>query len=204
MRAPAAARNFQPGQFYRLQNFEAIAPRVGGAPLLIEPLRADRRLGRPGEGAPLDDRARDRRLDAAVRRLLKPGEPVVVMGPTGTADGASRETRPSCSCGGGLGNAVLFSIGKKARASAATGSSTSPATRRPRTSTSARSIESGGRRRHLVGRPRRGDSGRAGRRTGASSATSSRRWSPTRRQARRVADRPLATSSGSSPSAPTG
>src|SRR5688572_30027988 len=27
VRAPAAARQFQPGQFYRLQNFEAIAPR---------------------------------------------------------------------------------------------------------------------------------------------------------------------------------
>ena len=45
---------------------------------------------------------------------LRPGEPVLVMGPTGTAT-----ELPSGGtvllCGGGLGNAVLFSIGKKAR-----------------------------------------------------------------------------------------
>ena len=36
--APAAAANFQPGQFFRLQNFEAHAPVIDGSPLLIEPL----------------------------------------------------------------------------------------------------------------------------------------------------------------------
>jgi predicted aconitase with swiveling domain len=30
IRAPAAARAFKPGQFYRLQNYEVLAPRVGG------------------------------------------------------------------------------------------------------------------------------------------------------------------------------
>ena len=30
VRAPMAARAFQPGQFYRLQNFETLAPRVDG------------------------------------------------------------------------------------------------------------------------------------------------------------------------------
>ena len=47
--------------------------------------------------------------------ILKPGEPVVAMGPTGHGDGAARQLAPCCCCGGGLGNAVLFSIGKKAR-----------------------------------------------------------------------------------------
>jgi hypothetical protein len=45
---------------------------------------------------------------------LKPGEPVVVMGPTGTPT----ETPPGESvvlAGGGLGNAVLFSIGRAIR-----------------------------------------------------------------------------------------
>jgi NAD(P)H-flavin reductase len=47
--------------------------------------------------------------------LLKPGEPVVVMGPTGTAShiGANQTV---VLAGGGLGNAVLFSIGKAMRA----------------------------------------------------------------------------------------
>ena len=40
VKAPAAARHFHPGQFYRLQNYESVAPRVehGGRsiPLLME------------------------------------------------------------------------------------------------------------------------------------------------------------------------
>ena len=36
VRAPAAARHFEPGQFYRLQNFESMARRVGDVPLLME------------------------------------------------------------------------------------------------------------------------------------------------------------------------
>src|SRR6185295_9602936 len=40
VKAPAAARHFHPGQFYRLQNYESLAPRVGKSgrdiPLLME------------------------------------------------------------------------------------------------------------------------------------------------------------------------
>src|SRR5439155_19248801 len=46
--------------------------------------------------------------------VLKPGEPVLVMGPTGSATELP-ENGTVLLCGGGLGNAVLFSIGKKAR-----------------------------------------------------------------------------------------
>jgi hypothetical protein len=46
--------------------------------------------------------------------LLKPGEPVVLMGPTGTpSETPAQET--VLLAGGGLGNAVLFSIGQKLR-----------------------------------------------------------------------------------------
>ena len=38
VRAPMAARAFQPGQFYRLQNFEALAPAIGGTRLGMEGL----------------------------------------------------------------------------------------------------------------------------------------------------------------------
>jgi hypothetical protein len=68
--APMAARKFQPGQFYRLQNFETLAPSLvggnghaagdGGA-------GADRRLGRPGARSGVHDRARDGRLVEPVR-----------------------------------------------------------------------------------------------------------------------------------------
>jgi NAD(P)H-flavin reductase len=48
--------------------------------------------------------------------LLKPGEPVILMGPTGTpTETPARQT--VLLAGGGLGNAVLFSIGQQLRAS---------------------------------------------------------------------------------------
>ena len=47
--------------------------------------------------------------------LLKPGEPVVLMGPTGTPTEIHAGTTVAL-VGGGLGNAVLFSIGAALRA----------------------------------------------------------------------------------------
>ena len=53
VRAPAAARHFEPGQFYRLQNFETLAPRVQRRrrddAAADGRHRADRRVG--GQGA---------------------------------------------------------------------------------------------------------------------------------------------------------
>ncbi|MGH8188373.1 MAG: pyridine nucleotide-disulfide oxidoreductase, partial [Steroidobacteraceae bacterium] len=48
-------------------------------------------------------------------RLLQPEDPVVLMGPTGEPTVIPRD-RTICLVGGGLGNAVLFSIGQAARA----------------------------------------------------------------------------------------
>jgi len=118
VRAPLAARRFRPGQFYRLQNFEARARRVevGGLPtaLAMEGLALT--------GAWVD---RERGLvstivlemggSSSLCADLTPGEPVVLMGPTGapTEIGAGETV---VLVGGGLGNAVLFSIGAAFRA----------------------------------------------------------------------------------------
>ncbi len=113
VRAPAAARRFQPGQFYRLQNFETLAPIVDGTRLTMEGLALT--------GAWVD---REQGLVSTIVlemggssdlcALLKPGEPVVLMGPTGTpTEIAGGET--VVLAGGGLGNAVLFSIGQAFR-----------------------------------------------------------------------------------------
>ena len=114
VRAPAAARAFHPGQFYRLQNYEALARRVPGTVLAMEGLAMT--------GAWVD-RARglvsvivlEMGGSSDLCELLEPGEPVVLMGPTGTPT----ETPPGETVmlvGGGLGNAVLFSIGQALRA----------------------------------------------------------------------------------------
>ena len=57
-----------PGQFYRLQNFESLAPRVRRRHAAADGRhRAHRRVGRQGAGAAVADRARDGRVEPAVR-----------------------------------------------------------------------------------------------------------------------------------------
>jgi NADPH-dependent glutamate synthase beta subunit-like oxidoreductase/NAD(P)H-flavin reductase len=119
VKAPMAARAFKPGQFYRLQNYETFAAQANGSSnkttLAMEGLALT--------GASLD---RERGLLSTIVlemggssdlcTLLKPGEPVILMGPTGTpTETPGKET--VLLVGGGLGNAVLFSIGQELRAS---------------------------------------------------------------------------------------
>ena len=113
VKAPAAAREFHPGQFYRLQNYETLALTVDGTTLAMEGLALT--------GAWVD-RAKGL-VSVIVLEMggssdlctwLKPGEPVVLMGPTGTpTETPGGET--AILVGGGLGNAVLFSIGQALR-----------------------------------------------------------------------------------------
>jgi NADPH-dependent glutamate synthase beta subunit-like oxidoreductase/NAD(P)H-flavin reductase len=107
--APMAARKFRPGQFYRLQNFETYAPTVDGARLAMEGLALtgawiDEEQGLMG--TIVLEMGGSSRLCA----MLKPGDPVVLMGPTGAPTEVDKET--VLLCGGGLGNAVLFSIAR--------------------------------------------------------------------------------------------
>ncbi len=114
LRAPVAARRFAPGQFYRLQNFESLALRVPGTTLAMEGLALT--------GAWVD---RDKGLisvialemggSADLLAYLRPGEPVILMGPTGTPTEIPHGETVVLA-GGGLGNAVLFSIGRALRA----------------------------------------------------------------------------------------
>ena len=112
--APAAARHFEPGQFFRLQDFEAYAGAARGSRMAMEGLALT--------GAWVD---KDKGLLSLIVlemggssrqcATLQPGEPVVVMGPTG-APTEIPTGEAVVLCGGGLGNAVLFSIAKALRA----------------------------------------------------------------------------------------
>jgi len=119
VKAPMAARAFKPGQFYRLQNYETLAARSNGTHNLTTLAM---------EGLALTGASVDRNAgllstivlemggSSDLCTLLKPGEPVILMGPTGApTETPAQET--VLLVGGGLGNAVLFSIGQQLRAS---------------------------------------------------------------------------------------
>ena len=114
VKAPAAARAFEPGQFYRLQNFEAHARRVEGTVLAMEGLALTGAWVDKDSGL-LSTIVLEMGGSSDLCTDLKPGEPVILMGPTGTpTEVEAGET--VVLVGGGLGNAVLFSIGAALRA----------------------------------------------------------------------------------------
>lgn len=115
VKAPMQAKKFKPGQFYRIQNLESLAPVVHGTVLAAEGLALT--------GAWVDKEkgiisliALEMGSSSRLCSLWKPGDPLIVMGVTGEATEIS-QNKTVMLVGGGLGNAVQFSIGKALRAS---------------------------------------------------------------------------------------
>ncbi|MCQ8129526.1 pyridine nucleotide-disulfide oxidoreductase [Methylomonas rivi] len=113
IKAPAAAKNFEPGQFYRVQNYESLAPVVEGTRLAAEGLALT--------GAWVDKEkglvsliALEMGSSSRLCATWKAGDPLVLMGVTG-APTEIPTGKTVLLLGGGLGNAVLFSIGKAMR-----------------------------------------------------------------------------------------
>jgi NADPH-dependent glutamate synthase beta subunit-like oxidoreductase/NAD(P)H-flavin reductase len=110
VRAPFAAQKFQPGQFFRLQNFESFATEVDGTRLVMEGLALTGAWTDPERGL-LSTIILEMGGSSRLCAMLRPGEPVVLMGPTGTPTEIPRDETVLLA-GGGLGNAVLFSIAR--------------------------------------------------------------------------------------------
>lgn len=113
VKAKYAAQKFEPGQFYRLQNYETFAHNIDGNRLTMEGIALT--------GAWVDKQTQQLGLivlemgvSSRLCAILKPGEPVVLMGPTGTPSEIPRNETVLLA-GGGLGNAVLLSIAKALR-----------------------------------------------------------------------------------------
>ena len=119
VKAPAAARGFHPGQFYRLQNYEVNATTVTDS--------SNNKTTLAMEGLALTGAWVDKEKGLLSTIVLEMGgssdlcyylekdEPIVLMGPTGEpTETPGGET--VMLVGGGLGNAVLFSIGKALKA----------------------------------------------------------------------------------------
>jgi NADPH-dependent glutamate synthase beta subunit-like oxidoreductase/NAD(P)H-flavin reductase len=113
VKSPFAAKKFQPGQFYRFQNFETSCHSIDGSRLSMEGLAltgawVDR------EQSLLSMVVLEMGASSRLCSLLKPGEPVMVMGPTGAPSEIPKGITVLL-VGGGLGNAVLMSIAEALR-----------------------------------------------------------------------------------------
>ncbi|MBL8924576.1 MAG: FAD-dependent oxidoreductase [Myxococcaceae bacterium] len=116
VRAPFAAKHFEPGQFYRLQNFERTAPVVDGVRLTMEGLALTGAWVDKDKGL-LSTIVLEMGASSRMCAMLKPGERVVLMGPTGAPTEIPHGKKETVLlAGGGLGNAVLFSIGQALKA----------------------------------------------------------------------------------------
>ncbi|WP_297393141.1 FAD-dependent oxidoreductase [Acidiferrobacter sp.] len=112
IKAPMAARNFRPGQFFRLQTFESRSPVVANTRLQVPVITVS------GTGVE-DDRVRLMVLQwgagARVAGALQPGDPLILMGPTGApTDIPSGQT--ILVVAGRWGAAVMLDIGPALRA----------------------------------------------------------------------------------------
>jgi NAD(P)H-flavin reductase len=108
--SPIAARNFKPGHFYRLQNFESFAPLLGETRLLSEGValigaRVDQENGN------LFFIVLEQGASSRIFATLRPGDPVSLMGPTGVRSKIPKDHEVVMIIGGRMAVAHLLAIG---------------------------------------------------------------------------------------------
>ena len=108
--APAAAKHFQPGEFYRMQNYESDPIIIDGKSFTMEALAMTGAWTDPERGL-LSIIVLEIGASSRLVQYLKPEQSLVVMGPTGSPTEIPFGEQVLLA-GGGLGNAVLFSISK--------------------------------------------------------------------------------------------
>ncbi|MFP4615968.1 MAG: pyridine nucleotide-disulfide oxidoreductase [Thiohalorhabdus sp.] len=112
VRAPMAARNFRPGQFFRMQTFESHAPRVAGTRLQV-PLQTVSGAGVEGDLMRLF--VLKGGVGGRLSARLAPGDPLVLMGPTGAPTEMGRG-KTVMVVAGRWGAAVMLALGPALRA----------------------------------------------------------------------------------------
>ncbi|HLB58444.1 MAG TPA: pyridine nucleotide-disulfide oxidoreductase, partial [Gammaproteobacteria bacterium] len=114
IQSPLAAKHFQPGQFYRLQNYETFAPRVNHTSLQIEPLaliaaEADKKTGT------LQFIVIENGASSKLCSTFRVNDPVSLMGPTGTRAKIAKEHETVLIVGNQFSIALLNSYGSALR-----------------------------------------------------------------------------------------
>ena len=115
VKSPLAAQKFSPGQFFRLQNysFYASSKKKHNAHIAMEGIALTGAKVNRSDGT-ISLIALEIGGSSNLCRYLNVGEIIPLMGPTGTATIIPKNEKVLL-IGGGLGNAVLFSIGKAMR-----------------------------------------------------------------------------------------
>ncbi len=112
IKAPMAARNFRPGQFVRLQTFESLSDKVRNTRLQI-PLQTISGAGVGGDTVRL--LLLRFGMNAKLAARLKPGDPVILMGPTG-APNEIPKNKNVLVVAGSWGAAVMLGLGPALKA----------------------------------------------------------------------------------------
>ena len=115
VQAPMAARNFKPGQFYRLQNYETLAPMLSGTRLQTEAL-AMLGVRDPENPDQLSFMVFEEGASSRLVATFKPGDFMSVMGPTGARSKIPEDgSQTVMIIGGLLAIARLLSVGPALR-----------------------------------------------------------------------------------------
>lgn len=112
--APAAAAAWQPGQFFRVQNYETLAPLVSDTALAMEGIAAMPSIVDRGKGIVSLLLATEGGSSELVS-VLKAGDPIALMGPNGTPMSLP-ERGALLFAGAGFGTAALLPLAEAGRA----------------------------------------------------------------------------------------
>ncbi len=115
VKAPQAVKHFQPGQFYRLQNYETFSQHLGNTSLQIEPLALI--------GAEVNHEKHtikfiviENGVSSKLCSTFRIGDPIALMGPTGVRAKITTEHETVLIVGNQLSIATLMSYGAAMRA----------------------------------------------------------------------------------------
>ncbi|MGB6977162.1 MAG: FAD-dependent oxidoreductase [Gammaproteobacteria bacterium] len=115
VRAPQAARNFLPGQFYRVQDYETTAPVVGDTRLQTEAV-AVLGAGVDKQNGILSLLVLERGASTRLFATWRPGQFISLMGPTGVRTKIPRNQETVLVIGGRLSIAQMRAVGPALRA----------------------------------------------------------------------------------------
>jgi NADPH-dependent glutamate synthase beta subunit-like oxidoreductase/NAD(P)H-flavin reductase len=113
--SPLAAKHYQPGHFFRLQNYETFAPRIDHTALQMEPL-ALIAAGVDRADGDLKFIVIESGTSSKICSTFKVGDPVSLMGPTGVRNKIAHEHETILLVGSQLSIALLNSYGTALRA----------------------------------------------------------------------------------------